>query len=93
MEYAGKGDLQHCIKSHAKRRARVPEEDIWRAMVHICRGLKSLHERKIIHRDLKSANIFITEEGNYKLGDLNVSKVAKQDLAKTQTGTPYYASP
>ena len=61
MEYAGKGDLQHCIKSHAKRRARVPEEDIWRAMVHICRGLKSLHEKKIIHRDLKSANVFITE--------------------------------
>ena len=62
-------------------------------MVHVCRGLKSLHDKKIIHRDLKSANIFITDEGVYKLGDLNVSKVVKQDLAKTQTGTPYYASP
>lgn len=46
----------------------------------------------IIHRDLKSANIFISN-GVYKLGDLNVSKLLKQSLAYTQTGTPYYASP
>ena len=62
-------------------------------MVHIARGLKSLHEKSVLHRDLKGANIFITEEGVYKLGDLNVSKVIKNDMAKTQTGTPYYASP
>ena len=62
-------------------------------MVHITQGLKSLHEKKILHRDLKSANIFITAEGVYKLGDLNVSKVLKKDMAQTQTGTPYYASP
>ena len=48
---------------------------------------------RVVHRDLKGANVFITEEGTYKLGDLNVSKVIKNDLARTQTGTPYYASP
>lgn len=47
----------------------------------------------MLHRDLKAANVFITDQGVYKLGDLNVSKVAKDDLATTQTGTPYYASP
>lgn len=57
------------------------------------RGLRSLHERKILHRDLKSANVFITADNIYKLGDLNVSKVVKKDMAQTQTGTPYYASP
>ena len=45
-----------------------------------------------MHRDLKSANIFKTTCG-YKLGDLNVSKVVTGNLAYTQTGTPYYASP
>jgi len=45
-----------------------------------------------MHRDLKSANIFKTTSG-YKLGDLNVSKVVTGNLAYTQTGTPYYASP
>ena len=48
---------------------------------------------KILHRDLKSANVFLSKEGNAKLGDLNVSKVAKKGLLYTQTGTPYYASP
>jgi NIMA (never in mitosis gene a)-related kinase len=48
---------------------------------------------KIVHRDIKCANLFLTLEGLLKLGDLNVSKVAKQGLMHTQTGTPYYASP
>jgi NIMA (never in mitosis gene a)-related kinase len=55
--------------------------------------LKSLHDVKILHRDLKCANVFITKDGKYKLGDLNVSKVLKKDMANTQIGTPYYASP
>lgn len=45
-----------------------------------------------MHRDLKSANVFISNK-NYKLGDLNVSKICNDQMAKTQTGTPYYASP
>ena len=58
------------------------------------RGLKALHSLKILHRDLKSANIFLSDlKQTAKLGDLNVSKVAKKGLLYTQTGTPYYASP
>lgn len=59
-------------------------------MVH---GLLALHQKKIIHRDIKCANVFLTKEGLVKLGDLNVSKVAKAGILQTQTGTPYYASP
>lgn len=57
------------------------------------RGLKALHDLKIVHRDIKCANLFLTKSGVLKLGDLNVSKVAKKGLLSTQTGTPYYASP
>ena len=42
---------------------------------------------------MKSANVFLFSNGSAKLGDLNVSKVAKRGLGYTQTGTPYYASP
>ena len=42
---------------------------------------------------MKSANVFLTKNAHAKLGDLNVSKVAKNGLLYTQTGTPYYASP
>jgi NIMA (never in mitosis gene a)-related kinase len=56
-------------------------------------GLQELHKLKIVHRDIKCANIFMTKAGIVKLGDLNVSKIAKMGVLQTQTGTPYYASP
>lgn len=52
-----------------------------------------MHEAHILHRDLKSANVFLNRDGSAKLGDMNVSKIAKKGLLYTQTGTPYYASP
>ena len=57
----------------------------------MARGLKALHDLKIYHRDLKSANVFLNKNLTVKLGDLNVSKLAKQGMLYTQTGTPYYA--
>ncbi len=56
-------------------------------------GLQTLHSVNILHRDLKSANVFLNRDGTAKLGDMNVSKIAKKGLLYTQTGTPYYASP
>ena len=58
----------------------------------IVQALNKLHNMHILHRDLKCANVFLSN-GNAKIGDMNVSKVAKNHLACTQTGTPYYASP
>lgn len=40
-------------------------------------GLQALHQVKIVHRDIKCANVFLTKDGMAKLGDLNVSKIAK----------------
>jgi len=56
-------------------------------------GVKALHDLKILHRDLKSANVFITRDGVVKIGDMNISKIAYGGLAHTQAGTPFYASP
>ena len=52
-----------------------------------------MHDANIMHRDLKSANVFLNRDGGVKLGDMNVSKIAKEGMLYTQTGTPYYASP
>ena len=53
-----------------------------------------MHSLNVMHRDLKSANVFLNKDTTVKLGDMNVSKVANQrGLNYTQTGTPYYASP
>jgi len=76
----------------SKRSLHFEEKEIWRLINHLLNGLKVLHDLQIMHRDLKCANVFISN-GNYKLGDMNVSKILKRGLAYTQTGTPYYASP
>ena len=55
-------------------------------------GMAIMHDNKIIHRDIKSANVFIVN-GVAKLGDLSVSKVLEGRFATTQTGTPYYTAP
>jgi NIMA (never in mitosis gene a)-related kinase len=63
-------------------------------LIQTIKGLKALHDLRIMHRDLKSANVFAYKDLTFKLGDMNVSKVAnKRGLNYTQTGTPYYASP
>ena len=93
MEFADGGDMSKKIKYNLKHGLIFRESIIWNYLIQILEGLNYLHEKNIIHRDLKSANIFLTKDGTVKIGDLNVSKIAKVGLAYTQTGTPYYASP
>ena len=55
--------------------------------------MQYLHQHKIIHRDIKPANIFRSSK-NFKIGDMNVSKVLKYGaLATTKTGSPLYTAP
>jgi len=93
MEYAEGGDLLNRITSHMKHKTHFEENEIWRILSQMVLGLKALHDLKIVHRDIKCANVFQTKEGIIKLGDLNVSKIVKVGFVHTQTGTPYYASP
>ena len=93
MEYADDGDLSSKIKYMLKKHLQFEEKSIWSILIQILEGIDYLHKSKIIHRDLKSANIFLTKKGIVKIGDLNVSIIAKKNLAVTQTGTPYYAAP
>lgn len=93
MEFANDGDLYEKIVNHTKKRTLFSENQIWGIFISMVKALKVLHQMKIFHRDLKSANVFLFKDGSAKLGDLNVSKVAQKGLLYTQTGTPYYASP
>ena len=94
MDFADGGDLYNKILHHKKNQTFFSEHEIMDCFVQMTRGLRALHEKQILHRDLKSANVFMEIDGAIKLGDLNVSKILKKDgLLFTQTGTPYYASP
>ena len=94
MEYADDGDLQTKINKLRKAGGMFKESLIWAYSIQMIEGLKALHDKKIMHRDLKSANIFLVKDKyQCKIGDMNVSKVIKEKELITQTGTPYYASP
>lgn len=83
MEFANDGDLYQKIVNHQKKGTMMDENFIWTALINMVKALKVLHGMKILHRDLKSANVFLCKDGNAKLGDLNVSKVAKKGLLYT----------
>ena len=57
--------------------------------------MKHVHDRKILHRDLKCQNIFLTKNGIIKLGDFGIARVlsSTRENVRTMVGTPYYLSP
>ena len=93
MEFADGGDLSKLIENNKKRHLNFEEKIIWEWIFQLLNGLLYLHTNHIMHRDLKSANIFLMKNGLLKIGDLNVSKLSKSNYARTKTGTPYYLAP
>ncbi len=64
--------------------------------IQIAQGLKAAHEKEIIHRDIKAANLMLTKEGQIKIMDFGLAQLAEgSKLTKTRTllGTPAYMSP
>ena len=93
IEYAGDGDLSQKIKMNKKYHKRIDENTIWDWVIQLIIGIYYLHSSNCIHRDLKSANIFLKKNGRIKIGDLGVSKFLKKEFAETFTGTPLYIAP
>ena len=87
------GDLAGFIRN-AKRKGELLEEKVIIAwFVMLMMGIQALHSKNVLHRDLKSANIFLTSNKFIKIGDFGISKILDSTSAKTFVGTPYYLSP
>lgn len=93
MEFCAFGDLSAKIDRYKKRRTYIDERVIWVYLIQMLEAMKCLSNRNIMHRDLKNANVFLAQDGSVKIGDMNVSKLKKEGMLKTQIGTPYYMSP
>lgn len=93
MDYADGGDIAKAIKN--QKAQPFPEDQILDWFVQICLALKYLHDRKILHRDLKPQNVFLSSGSIIKLGDFGIAKALEHtgDMAKTLIGTPMYCSP
>ena len=94
-EYADGGDLGQKIEKQKKLKVPLSEAQILDYITQICLALQHIHKKKIIHRDLKSGNIFLMKSGIVKVGDFGIAKGLQStwEKAKTFVGTPYFLSP
>lgn len=74
MDYADGGDLYTKINNRKKKNKLWSEESILELFVQICLGVQHVHSKRILHRDLKTQNIFLTSEGRVKMGDFGICK-------------------
>lgn len=58
MEFADNGDLYQKIGEYKKNNKTFEEGEIWNIFIQMVKGLKALHDLRILHRDLKVCNIF-----------------------------------
>jgi NIMA (never in mitosis gene a)-related kinase len=90
MEYCDGGDLNDFLLEKKRLGKPLEEPLIWKIFIKIAIGLADIHNLKILHRDLKTLNIFLKQSLDIKIGDLGVAKVlAKNSFARTVIGTPY----
>ncbi|CAI9585717.1 unnamed protein product [Staurois parvus] len=93
MGYCEGGDLYRKLKDQKGKL--LPESQVVEWFVQISMALQYLHDLHIMHRDLKTQNIFLTKSNIIKVGDLGIARVleSQYDMASTLIGTPYYMSP
>lgn len=93
LEYASNGDLSQYIKKCGNRN--IDEEQIRLWIIQLCLALKHSHDYKVVHRDLKTCNVFLDSENHVKLGDFGLAKnlVGSRQNGQGMAGTPLYLSP
>jgi serine/threonine protein kinase len=92
MEYWKHGDLCTYL---AKLKEWVSENVAWKFFIQIWLGIYALHSKNVLHRDLKTLNIFLTMDNSVRIGDLGVATVLNpnEKFLVKKVGTPYYLSP
>lgn len=95
MDYAEGGDLYKYVEKVKRRGEKIPEATVLKWFTQATLALKYLHDRHILHRDLKTQNLFLSANGRLRMGDFGISKTLENTncFAMTQIGTPYYLSP
>ena len=95
MEYVGDNDLKKFIQNYKDKDEFIDEKIRRDIVIQICKGLKEIHDNKIIHRDLTPDNIFIDKNNKIKIRDFGISKITRtsNNYTKTQIGKFHYLAP
>ena len=82
------------ISQYFKQFDTIPRQAVLRLGIDLCRALEVCEKYSIIHRDIKPSNIFISDTGDFKLGDFGVARTASASTgASTFAGTVNYMAP
>ncbi|XP_034063133.1 serine/threonine-protein kinase Nek3 [Gymnodraco acuticeps] len=93
MEFCSGGDLLQRMQQQKTTQFSV--DHILRWFAQMCAAAQHIHDKRVLHRDLKSKNIFLTDNGTIKLGDFGSACIlnSSKAYANTYVGTPYYVAP
>lgn len=99
MEYCDSGSMADAVTEQQQAKRPFDHLTIRSWMCQLARALAHIHSLRVIHRDIKTANIFLSDVGkrvfDLKLGDFGISRLmsSQTNFASTAVGTPYYLSP
>ena len=95
LEFCDCGDLGGLVKDRLAAGAFLAEGHVWSIFTQLCTAVSHMHAHRVMHRDIKPGNVFLSASGVVKLGDLGLSRYLSSQTAqaKSMVGTPYYMSP
>ena len=74
MEFCEGGSLQQVLSRRERNEESFDEEEVFDWFIQIAKALMHVHESKILHRDLKTSNVFLTKRNIVKLGDFGIAR-------------------
>lgn len=95
QDFCDGGTLQDQIVNAREKNSPFSEEQIMQWFIQMTMALQHIHSKKVLHRDLKSQNVFLTKKGVIRIGDFGIARMMENtfDMAQTCCGTPCYLSP
>lgn len=95
MDFADGGDLCAAVKERARSKQPFEESAVLECFSQVADAVNYVHNQKMVHRDIKSRNVFLCRTGRALLGDFGLVRLLEStcELAHTRVGTPYYLSP
>ena len=94
LEFCQYGSIRDIIKHAKKKNIEMTENEISSVIYMVLLGIKFIHEKKLVNRDIKGRNILITKDGDVKLCDFGICRFYHKDKMKEiRGGSPYWMAP